>query len=70
LGFAFNNGRIVAEVAALGVAFRVPDSGHYVAISVASVVSRMHAERQQLVIEVIRDEIRQPVSQTADHLTF
>jgi DNA-binding IclR family transcriptional regulator len=70
LGFAFNNGRIVPEVAALGVAFRVPDSGHYVAISVASVVSRMHAERRQLVIAVIRDEIRQWVSQTADHLTF
>ena len=70
LGFAFNNGRIVPEVAALGVAFRVPDSGHYVAISVASVVSRMNTERRQLVIDVIRDEICQWVSQTADHLTF
>lgn len=70
LGFAFNNGRIVPEVAALGVAFRVPDSGHYVAISVASVVSRMNTERRQLVIDVIRDEIFQWVSQTADHLTF
>ncbi len=70
LGFAFNNGRIVPEVAALGVAFRVPDSGHYVAISVASVVSRMHAERRQLVIDVIREEIHQWISQTADHLTF
>ena len=70
LGFAFNNGRIVPEVAALGVAFRVPDSGHYVAISVASVVSRMYTERRQLVIDVIRDEICQWVSQTADHLTF
>jgi DNA-binding IclR family transcriptional regulator len=70
LGFAFNNGRIVPEVAALGVAFRVPDSEHRVAISVASVVSRMHAERRQLVIDVIRDEIRQWISQTVDHQTF
>ncbi|WP_417544711.1 IclR family transcriptional regulator [Marinobacter sp.] len=70
LGYAFNNGRIVPEVAALGVAFRVPDSGHYVAISVASVVSRMCTERRQLVIDVIRDEICQWVSQTADHLPF
>ena len=70
LGFAFNNGRIVPEVAALGVAFKVPDSEHRVAISVASVVSRMHVERRQLVIDVIRDEIRQWVSQTVDHRTF
>lgn len=70
LGFAFNSGRIVPEVAALGVAFRVPDSGHYVAISVASVVSRMYTERRQLVIDVIRDEICQWVSQKADDLTF
>jgi DNA-binding IclR family transcriptional regulator len=70
LGFAFNSGRIVPEVAALGVAFNVPDSEHRVAISVASVVSRMHVERRQLVIDVIRDEIRQWVSQTVDHRTF
>ena len=70
LGFAFNSGRIVPEVAALGMAFRVPDSEHRVAISVASVVSRMHAERRQLVIEVIRDEIRHWISQTADHRTL
>ena len=70
MGFAFNSGRIVPEVAALGVAFRVPDSEHRVAISVASVVSRMHAERRQLVIDVIRDEIRQWISQTADHRTL
>ncbi|ASK35848.1 IclR family transcriptional regulator [Alloalcanivorax mobilis] len=57
-GFAFNNGRIVPEVAALGVAFQVQDTGQYVAISVASVVSRMNPERRQMVIEVIRDEIR------------
>jgi|GEM_PF-433430 DNA-binding IclR family transcriptional regulator len=70
LGFAFNSGRIVPEVAALGVAFKVPGSEHRVAISVASVVSRMHVERRQLVIDVIRDEIRQWVSQTVDHRTF
>ncbi|WP_166267201.1 IclR family transcriptional regulator [Marinobacter caseinilyticus] len=61
-GFAFNNGRIVPEVAALGVAFRVPDTGHYVAISVASVVSRMYPERRQLIVEIIRDEIRDWIS--------
>lgn len=63
-GFAFNNGRIVPEVAALGVAFRVPDTSDYVAVSVASVVSRMHPERRQLVIDIIRDEIRHWVSET------
>jgi DNA-binding IclR family transcriptional regulator len=70
LGFAFNNGRIVPEVAALGVAFRVLDSEHRVAISVASVVSRMHAERRKLVIDVIRDEIRRWISQTVEHRAF
>lgn len=58
-GFAFNNGRIVPEVAALGVAFRVPESGQHVAVSVAAVLSRMQPKRRERVIEVIRDEIRQ-----------
>jgi DNA-binding IclR family transcriptional regulator len=57
--FSFNNGRIVPEVAALGVAFRVPETGQYVAVSVASVVSRMQPQRREMVIEVIHDEIRQ-----------
>ncbi|KAF0808405.1 IclR family regulatory protein [Alcanivorax xiamenensis] len=56
-GFAFNNGRIIPEVAALGVAFRVPGSGQDVAVSVASVVSRMSDERRRMVIDVIRNEI-------------
>ncbi len=55
-GFAFNNGRIVPEVAALGIAFQMPDTGQYVAISVASVVSRMR-ERREMVLAVMRDEI-------------
>ena len=57
-GFSFNNGRIIPEVAALGVAFRVPETGQYVAVSVASVASRMQPERRQMVIGVIRDEVQ------------
>tara|TARA_R100001440_G_scaffold25353_1_gene41166 strand:+ start:1862 stop:2689 length:828 start_codon:yes stop_codon:yes gene_type:complete len=56
-GFVFNNGRIVPEVAALGIAFQVPDIQHHVAISVASVASRMSADRRELVVNVIREEI-------------
>lgn len=58
-GFSFNNGRIVPEVAALGVAFRVPETGQYVAVTVASVASRMQPKRREMVIGVIRDEISQ-----------
>ncbi len=56
-GFAYNAGRIIPEVAALGMAFRVPETGNYVAVSVASVVSRMNPERRALVVGVLRDEI-------------
>ena len=58
-GFAFNNGRIVPEVAALGVAFRVPETGQHIAISVAAVATRLQPKRRRMVIEIIQDEIRQ-----------
>lgn len=57
LGYAFNQGRIVPEIAAVGLAFRVPDSGQTAAITVASVLSRMHDQRRDAVIAIIRDEI-------------
>lgn len=57
-GFSFNNGMIVPEIAALGVAFRVPDTRQLVAVSVASVVSRMHEQRRQFVVDILFDEIR------------
>lgn len=56
-GYSVNEGRIVPEVCAVGVAFRVPGSGEYAAISVASVASRMNEERRQKVLEIIREEV-------------
>ncbi len=56
-GYAFNDGYIIPEVAALGIAFQVPDSNQIVAVSVASLRSRMHPERRQVVIDIMRDEI-------------
>lgn len=64
-GYSFNNGRIIPEVAALGVAFQVPDSGQQVAVSVASIMSRMQADRRAMVVQVIREEISRWLSQSA-----
>ncbi len=57
-GYALNLGRIIPEVAAVGIAFQVPQSGETVAVIVASVLSRMSDTRRQEVISVIHDEIR------------
>lgn len=57
LGYSVNEGRIVPEVCAVGLAFRVPRTGQCAAISVASVASRMNEERRQEVIEVVREEV-------------
>lgn len=56
-GYSVNEGRIVPEVSAIGVAFQVPGSGEYAAISVASVTSRMSQDRRQQVLETIREEV-------------
>lgn len=58
-GYSVNEGRIVPEVSAVGLAFPIPGSGEqYAAISVASVASRMHEQRRREVLEIVRDEIR------------
>ncbi|WP_189572734.1 IclR family transcriptional regulator [Marinobacter zhanjiangensis] len=57
-GYSVNEGRIVPEVSAVGLAFRVPASGEHAAISVASVASRMNQERRQEVLEIVREEVR------------
>ncbi|SFR64097.1 transcriptional regulator, IclR family [Marinobacter daqiaonensis] len=56
-GYSVNEGRIVPEVSAVGLAFQAPGSGHYAAISVASVASRMNEGRRERVLEILRDEI-------------
>ncbi len=56
-GYSVNEGRIVPEVSAVGLAFRVPGAGEYAAISVASVASRMNDERRRQVLEIVRDEV-------------
>ncbi len=56
-GYSVNEGRIVPEVSAVGVAFPVPDSAEYAAISVASVTSRMSEKRRSEVISIIREEV-------------
>lgn len=56
-GYVFNDGRIVPEVAAIGLAFHPPGSGDFVAVSVASIKSRMDPGRRQLVLDILHDEI-------------
>ncbi|MFL1406816.1 IclR family transcriptional regulator [Marinobacter sp. M1N3S26] len=56
-GYSVNEGRIVPEVSAVGIAFRVPGSSEHAAISVASVASRMNEERRRKVLEIVRDEV-------------
>ncbi len=56
-GYAFNQGRIVPEIAAVGLAFQVPGTHQVAAVTVASILSRMHDQRRDEVIAIIRDEI-------------
>ncbi len=56
-GYSVNEGRIVPEVSAVGLAFRAPGSGQYAAISVASIASRMGETRRQQVLGILRKEI-------------
>jgi DNA-binding IclR family transcriptional regulator len=59
-GYAFNDGRIIPEVAAVAVAFRLPGTNQpVVAISVASGRSRMRPRRRRAVVGIIRSEIAQ-----------
>jgi DNA-binding IclR family transcriptional regulator len=66
-GYALNQGRIVPEIAAVGLAFQVPGSRQTVAITVASVLSRMHSERRGEVISIILDEVRRLASRPTIH---
>jgi DNA-binding IclR family transcriptional regulator len=56
-GYSVNEGRIVPEVSAVGVAFPVQGSAEYAAISVASVSSRMGEQRRLEVVSIIREEV-------------
>ncbi|WP_372972748.1 IclR family transcriptional regulator [Marinobacter sp.] len=56
-GYSVNEGRIVPEVSAVGVAFSEPGSADYAAISVASVTSRMSEARRREVLAIIREEV-------------
>lgn len=58
-GFALSDGRLVPEVAAIAVAFRMPGTREFFSISVASLRARMDEARRRTVVATIREEIKQ-----------
>jgi DNA-binding IclR family transcriptional regulator len=56
-GYAFNDGRIVSDVVAIGMVCRVPDFAPVVGLSVAMPKSRLHLSGQQNIVDILNEEI-------------
>lgn len=58
-GFAFNDGRVLPEMYALGMVVRDPVGRPVAALSVAAIVSRMQDERRANIVKWLGDAARQ-----------
>ncbi len=55
-GYAYNEGRIVSAMCAVGVPVRDPDGRPVAALSVAAIAERMEAERMAWIVDLLQEE--------------